>query len=148
MRRVAMIFCCLAIGVLAASPGSALDWEVRSYVFANEKPTGPNSSYVWGRGVHQLVVSHVKLIDTVIPFRFKISSGQLKWESEEMDACAKPWTWSWQEVYFQECRTSAIQAFCDDGSWTASVTGKLDLHPAGGTRFSISPPNLLHCACT
>ncbi len=148
MRRVAMTCFCLAICVLAASPGSALDWEVRSYVYANEKPEGPNSSYVWGRGVHQLVVSHVKLIDSIVPFRFRVSSGELRWESQEMDTCAKPWKWSGQGFYFQECKTYAIQESCDDGAWTAAVTGKLDFHPAGGTRFSVSRPNILHCACT
>lgn len=148
MRWAAKACLCLLTGLLVASPGSALDWEVNSYVFATEKPNGFNSSYVWGRGTHQLAVTRVKLIDSIIPFRFKISHGELRWEGQGMDACATPWKWASDQFLFQECRTYAMQAPCDDGAWTAAVTGKLDFHPAGGIRFSITVPNRLNCACT
>ena len=133
---------------LAPRPGEALRWEVFSYVFATEKPNGLNTSYVWSRGYHQLAVTHIRTIDTIIPFRARISTGEVKFEGAPMDACSTSWRWSFDEAFFHECKTYAIQPVCEDGAWSSAVTGRLDFHPNGGYRFATSAPKLMNCACT
>lgn len=138
----------LLVGLFAAAPGSALEWDVESYVFATEKPNGIGSSYVWGRGVHQLMITDLGVFDTVIPFRYKITAGELRHEGAGMDACATSWHWSSSQSFFQECRTYSLLVPCQNGTWSATTTGRLVLHIDGGTKFDISPPNLLNCACS
>ena len=147
MKRAAIVTFCLWVAILSAVPAMALTWRVKSYVFPTEKPQG-TSSYVWGRGTHQVLINHVRLIDSAIPFRFRIKRGDLMFDGASLDHCDSVWKWSWQGVFYKECKTYDIQAFCEDGAWSASVTGELDIHPQGGTMFSITPPKMLHCACS
>lgn len=147
MKRMTIILSCLLAVALSAEPAKALNWRAKSYVFPTEKPQG-ESSYVWTRGKHQVQILRVKLVDTIIPFRYRVKSGELRFQSSTEDMCASTWVWSWQEVFFKECPTYDIQAFCENGDWTAATTGELDFNPAAGFMFDITPPNMLHCACT
>ena len=140
--------CCLAVLLLAAAPVWALDWEVRAFVFATEKPNGPGSSYVWGRGTHQLLVTNLSVVDQVLLFRYKVTSGDLRHEGAGMDACTTSWKWSSSESYIQECKTYSLLVPCQNGTWSGTTTGKLSLHPDGGTMFTASAPKLLNCACS
>jgi len=140
--------CCLAVMLLAAAPAWALDWEVRAFVFATEKPNGIGSSYVWGRGSHQVLVTRLSVVDMLIPFRYKVANGVLRHEGAGMDACSTSWMWSSSEDYLQECKTYSLLVPCQNGTWSSTTTGRLSFHPDGGTMFAASIPKLLNCACS
>ncbi|MEJ2084822.1 MAG: hypothetical protein P8Y44_03990 [Acidobacteriota bacterium] len=138
----------LLVGPFVPAPGSALEWDVESYVFATEKPNGIGSSYIWGRGVHQLMITDLDVLDSIIPFRYKVTTGALRHEGAGMDACSTPWQWSTGQSFLKECRTYSLLVPCQNGTWSATTTGRLIFHVDGGTKFDVSPPNLLNCACS
>ena len=138
MRLSLLAAMIVLLSALGPSFSEALEWEVNTFLFATEKPTGPDSSYVWARGLHQLEISRVRFADMLFPFRSRVSYGELFWEG----------IWVSNQVFFHECRTTLDQDPCESGIWHTTVTGRLEFHPKGGIKFKTSGPTVVNCACT
>jgi hypothetical protein len=148
MMGIRIGFICMVMGCLIATAGSALEWRVEAHVFATEKPIFENYSIVRARGVHRLLLTSISLVDGLFPIRSKLTKGQLFWEGDQGGTCSTPWGFAAYGAVYHECRTQYTQDPCDDGLWASFTTGRVTLHPDGGTKLAASTPKLLNCTCT
>lgn len=147
MKCVALVCCLAVLGSLGATAGFGLEWRVEAFVFATEKPQGPGLSRVGGRGVHRLLLETISIADTIFPIRSRLIAGELFWEFQRGDVCSTPWGFAAFGAIYHECRTEYIQNPCDDGIWSSFTTGRVSLHPQGGTKLMASVPKQVVCAC-
>ena len=116
-------------------------------MYATERPTGQQSSTVRGRGTHRLLLSQISTADGIFPIRSRLIAGELRWEGQRLAFCSTAWGWASRGVTHHECRTEFTLDPCEDGVWTATATGKLEGHPYGGLKLTVSLPKLVNCTC-
>ncbi len=141
MSRLSVFGLIALLAIIGASPVGALSWQVQSFVFASEKPTGPNSSKVNARGTHRLSID----TDPGDSGNANIvrSGTELLQDSDEMDDCGTSLQ-SYPATTFHQCTTEYTQDPCEDASWTAVTKAWIN----GSTDTESSVPKDVTCTCT
>jgi len=141
VSRLSVFVLIALLAIVGPSPVGALSWQTSSFVYANEKPTGPNSSKVEARGQHRLTID-TDPGDSGNAYIVR-NGTELLQDSDEMDDCETPQQ-GYPATTYHSCTTEYTQDPCEDASWTAVTKAWIN----GSTDTDASDPKDVTCTCT